>query len=213
MFLANYYDKQKAQHHSGWFYLLSLVSNCCLNFTYLYTMKFGVTIILFIAVINLNAQSIDVEFDKKKDMSAYKTYQFGEAEVITPKDKQILDEAKTRAIVNNAIELELKERGLQRVDSNAHLVVSYVIGSMERSTIYNAGPLGGTPGVESNRAVMRDYSEGSFIIDLNDRSNNLIWRINAVSSFTEANLVSQIDQVLDKGFKKFPNKPKTKSKK
>lgn len=189
------------------------MSNCCLNFTYLYTMKFGVTIILFIAVINLNAQSIDVEFDKKKDMSAYKTYQFGEAEVITPKDKQILDEAKTRAIVNNAIELELKERGLQRVDSNAHLVVSYVIGSMERSTIYNAGPLGGTPGVESNRAVMRDYSEGSFIIDLNDRSNNLIWRINAVSSFTEANLVNQIDQVLDKGFKKFPNKPKTKSKK
>ena len=146
-------------------------------------------------------------------MTAYKTYQFGEAEVITPKDKRILDEAKTRAIVNSAIELELKERGLQRVDSNAHLVVSYIIGSMDRSSVYNAGPLGGTPGVQSQGAEMRDYSEGSFIIDLNDRSNNLIWRVNAVSNFTEANLLNQIDQVLEKGFKKFPNKPKTKGKK
>ena len=81
---------------------------------------------------------------------------------------------------------------------------------MERSSVYSVGPLGGTPGVESNRMMMQDYSEGSFIIDLNDRSNNLIWRINAISNFAGANIEPQVEQVLTKGFKKFPNKPKAK---
>ena len=176
-------------------------------------MKLILAFLLFIPAIFLNAQSIEVEYDKKKDMSAYKTFQFGEQEIITPKEKRIFDEAKTRAIANDAIERELTERGLQRVDSNAHLIVSYVIGSMERSSVYNAGPLGGTPGVESSGAIMRDYNEGSFIIDLNDRGGNLIWRVNAVTTFTEANLLPQIDQMVDTGFKKFPNKLKTKKSK
>jgi hypothetical protein len=176
-------------------------------------MKLILTFLLFIPIIVLNAQSIEVEYDKKKDMSAYKTFQFGEQEIITPKEKRIFDEAKTREIANDAIERELTERGLQRVDSNAHLIVSYVIGSMERSSVYNAGPLGGTPGVESSGATMRDYSEGSFIIDLNDRGGNLVWRVNAVTNFTEANLLPQIDQTVDTGFRKFPNKPKVKKSK
>ncbi len=176
-------------------------------------MKFLIISSLLFVSTALMAQTIEVEYNKKKDMSAYKTFQFGEGEVITPKDKQTLDEAKTRAIVNRLIEIELKEKGLQRVDSGAHLVVSYIIGSMARSSVFNAGPLGGTPGVQSQGAVMQDYSEGSFVIDLNDRSDNLIWRINAVTSFTNNNLETQVDQVLDKGFKKFPNKPKTKGKK
>lgn len=176
-------------------------------------MKIVLTILLYVAAMDLHAQSIEVEYDKKKDMSAYKTFQFGEQEIITPKDKRILDEAKTRKIANDAIERELIERGLQRADSNAHLIVSYVIGSMERSSVYNAGPLGGTPGVERSGATMRDYNEGSFIIDLNDRGGNLIWRVNAVTTFTQASLLSQIDQTVNTGFKKFPNKPKTKKSK
>ncbi len=171
-------------------------------------MKFVFLLMLITTFGDLRAQTIEVEYNKNKDMSAYKTYQFGEAEVITPKEKRIFDEAKTRSIVNSSIELELESRGLQRVDSNAHLVVSYIIGSMDRSSVFDAGRLGG-----SAPSAMQDYHEGSFIIDLNDRSGNLIWRINAVTSFTEASIKTQIDQVLEKGFKKFPNKPKTKNKK
>ena len=140
-------------------------------------------------------------------MTGYKTFQFGEMEIITPKDKQRMDEEKTRAIVNEILEFELKKKGLQKVDSNAHLVLSYIIGSMERSSIFDAGRLGGTP-----PSVMQDYNEGNLVIDLNDRSNNLIWRVNAVTTFTDANMSSQIEQIIGKGFKKFPNKPKGKKK-
>lgn len=176
-------------------------------------MKFILITLLCIASIDISAQTIEVEYDKKKDMTAYKTYQIGETEIITPNDRRLSDEAKTKAAVQEVIVKELNARGLTRVDSNAHLVVSYVIGSMERSSVYNAGPLGGTPGVISSGAVMQDYREGSFIIDLNDRSNNLIWRVNAVSTFTEANVDAQMAVVLEKGFKKFPNKPKVKKSK
>ena len=184
-----------------------------IDFHYLYTMKFILITLLFIGSIDLSAQTIEVEYDKKKDMTAYKTYQIGESEIITPNDRRLRDEAKTKAAVKEVIVKELNARGLTRVDSNAHLVVSYVIGSMERSAVYNAGPLGGTPGVISSGAVMQDYREGSFIIDLNDRSNNLIWRVNAVSTFSEANVDAQMALVLEKGFKKFPNKPKVKKSK
>jgi hypothetical protein len=57
-------------------------------------MKLILTFLLFIPIIVLNAQSIEVEYDKKKDMSAYKTFQFGEQEIITPKEKRIFDESK-----------------------------------------------------------------------------------------------------------------------
>jgi len=172
-------------------------------------MKFFASLVLSLSAVSLSAQTIQVEYNKNKDMSAYKTYQMGEAEIITPEDKRLLEEAKTREVVNRSIELELKGRGLQRVDSAGQLVVSYIIGSMQRSSVFDAGRLGSnTP-----PAVMQDYSEGNFIIDLNDRSGNLIWRVNAVTTFTTSNLEAQIDQVLSKGFKKFPNIPKTKKKK
>jgi len=170
-------------------------------------MRLVFLIVLVTGITRLNAQTIEVEYNKNKDMTGYKTFQFGEMEIITPKDKQRMDEEKTRAIVNEILEFELKKKGLQKVDSNAHLVLSYIIGSMERSSIFDAGRLGGTP-----PSVMQDYNEGNLVIDLNDRSNNLIWRVNAVTTFTDANMSSQIEQIIGKGFKKFPNKPKGKKK-
>jgi len=178
-----------------------------LDFIYLCPMRLVFLIVLVTGITGLNAQTIEVEYNKNKDMTGYKTFQFGETEIITPKDKQRMDEGKTRDIVNEALELELKNKGLQKVDSNAHLVLSYIIGSMERSSIFDAGRLGGTP-----PSVMQDYNEGNLVIDLNDRSNNLIWRVNAVTTFTDANMSSQIEQIIGKGFKKFPNKPKGKKK-
>lgn len=169
--------------------------------------------LLFLLTVDLNAQSIEVEFDKNKDMSGYRTFQFGEMEIITPKDKRIYDKARTQAIVNEAIIDKLKERGLQQVDSNAHLIVSYVIGSMQRSSTYNAGPFGGTPGMDTRSLVTQDYNEGSLIIDLNDVSDHLIWRVNAVTDFTQSNAKSLVDQVVSKGFRKFPNRVKSKKNK
>ena len=162
----------------------------------------------------VGAQSIEVTFDKAKDMSGYSSFRFGETEVITPQDMRIFDEKGLCQKVNEIIVRELTEKKLQQVDSNAQLIVSYIIGYLERSGIYNAGPLGGTPVSVpgSGGAVMQDYKEGAFVVDLNDRSNNLIWRINSTIRYTSTETLRQVEEVVDKGFKKFPNKPRKKKK-
>jgi hypothetical protein len=161
----------------------------------------------------VGAQSIDVTFDKAKDMTGYKTFSFGETEVITPKDMRTIDPGKLKENVNTIITRELTGKGLQRVDTTAQLVVSYIIGYLERSDVYTAGPLGGTPNaVPGSGSVVTDMKEGTFVVDLEDRSDNLIWRITSVIRYSNTETLRQVEEVVAKGFKKFPNKVKKKKK-
>jgi hypothetical protein len=176
-------------------------------------MRFFCLILLVTVMGRLNAQSIEVTFDKTRDMTGYKTFSFGETEVITPKDMRTMDPAKLKENVNTIIARELTGKGLQRADTSAQLVVSYIIGYLERSGIYNAGRLGGTPGAPTSAgAVMEDYKEGTFVVDLEDRSDNLIWRISSVIRYSNTETLRQVEEVVTKGFKKFPNKLKKKKK-
>ncbi|HCZ37070.1 MAG TPA: hypothetical protein DHV26_14210 [Cytophagales bacterium] len=157
------------------------------------------------------AQEIKVEFDKNHDFSQYKTFRFGEAEVITPKDqKQVSDEEIKRWIVK-AITTELSLKGLKQVDSASDLVVSYVVGTLSRSAMGNVGPMGMAPG-SNERTYIRDYQQGSLIIDLNDSKNFLLWRINSTTNMSSAGGERLIDQIVQRGFKQF-GKPVKKKKK
>ncbi len=161
-----------------------------------------------------HAQDIKVEYDKNRDLSRYKTFSFGEGEIITPKDQQQVNPASLKKMVTSSIAEGLKEKGLQQMDSTAEgdLVASFVVGSMARSDFEQLGPLGMTPN-NSSQSWSRDFNMESLIIDLNDRSNHLIWRVNATTTITTTNAQSMIDQVVSRGFKKFSLKPKKVKKK
>lgn len=157
-------------------------------------------------------QGVQVEYDKNRDFSIYRTFSFGESEVITPKDQRQVSEATLKTWVEKSIERELTGKGLQRVDSAADLIVSFVAGSQERSDMEMLGPLGMTPGSNA-QTWSRDYRMGNLIIDLDDRSKHLIWRITAVSNSSSASGQQMIDEVVTTGFKKFSIKPKKSKKK
>ncbi len=159
------------------------------------------------------AQSIEITYDKTKDMSGYKTFRFGETEVITPKDMRTMDPGKVKESVSEIIVKELTGRGLQQVDTTAQLVVSYIIGYLERSDVYTVGPLGGTPNsIPGAPSTVQDAKEGTFVVDLEDRADNLIWRVSSVIRYSNTETLRQVQEVVAKGFKKFPNKPKKKKK-
>ncbi len=158
------------------------------------------------------AQDINVEYDKTRDLSRYKTFRIGGGEVITPEDQRQVESAALKKLVISAIEKELIAKGLQQVDSMGDLVASYVVGSDRRSDLEQLGPGGMMPGVDS-QTWSRDYRMGSLIIDLNDRSNNLIWRVNATTTESSNDAKRMIDQVVAAGFKKFSLKPKKVKKK
>ena len=159
-----------------------------------------------------HAQDINVEYDKKRDLSRYKSFVFGEAEVITPKDRRQIDEVKLHKWVKEAVVEQLTEKGMTQADSVGDLVVSYVIGSQERSDYSQLGPLWTSPG-DPSQTWSRNYQMGSLIIDLNDKNNNLIWRVNATTSAANMGIEQLIDQVVSAGFKKFSLKPKKVKKK
>jgi len=153
-----------------------------------------------------------VEYDKDHDFSKYKTFHFGEGEIITPQDKRIIKDNVLHKYVKTSIAEELKEKGLTQMDSLADLEVSYVIGSTPRTDTERLGPLGLTPG-SSSQTWSHDYFESDLIIDLNDRSGKKVWRINSTTSSTTSDIGRVIDQVVAEGFKKFSTKRKKEKKK
>ena len=176
-------------------------------------MKIAGTLLLVALGLNLAAQDIKVEYDKNGDFTHYKTFSFGEAEVITPKDQRVFDEAVLHGWVKNAITSELEEKGLKKVDSSADLIVSYIVGAVELSETGSTGPFGGTPGVETSRHYTNSYRQGNLIIDLNNRSDFLVWRVNAQAVNISADAERYIKEIVSKGFKKFSIKPKKSKKK
>jgi hypothetical protein len=152
-------------------------------------------------------QDIQVEYDKNRDFSIYKTFSLGEAEIITPKDQRKIDDEKLHKWVKDAIASELTDKGMTQIDSLGDLTVSYIIGSLERSNLESSGQGGIGAGV-----VTRDYEQSSFVIDMNDRNNFLVWRVNGVTSTNSPNANTMIEEVVAKGFKKFSIKPKKKKK-
>ncbi len=158
------------------------------------------------------AQDINVEYDKNRDLSRYKTFSVAGGEIITPKDQRQAGDTVMLKKIADAVSKELTEKGLQKKDSVGDLIVSYIIGSQEKTDFSNLGPLGTSPG-NSSQIWSRDFQMGSLVIDLNDRSNNLIWRVNATTNAAPSDVSKMINEVVAAGFKKFSLKPKKVKKK
>ena len=167
---------------------------------------------MLLAVVTTFGQDINVEYDKNRDLSHFKSFTLGSGEIITPKDRRTGNEAKLHEWVRNAIANELKGKGLQQVDSAGDLLATYVIGTQQRTDFSQLGPLGVSP-ENSSQTWSRDYQLGRLIIDLNDKNRNLIWRINATTNAAAMDIHVLIDQVVSAGFKKFSLKPKKEKKK
>lgn len=153
------------------------------------------------------SQELEVRYDKKRDLSVYKTFMIGESDVITPADRLKIDEKELKGIVNEILITELTGKGLQKVDKDGDLVASFVIGEVERSEIQNVGPLGGTPGEGQGRSSVEDIKEGMLSIILYDRSKNLVWRINGTGRSNLNQPQQFINEIIVNGFKKFSLKP------
>lgn len=169
-------------------------------------------LLLALTHLPLAAQEVSVEYDKSKDLTGYKTYMFGESEIVTSKASKKISDATLNKIIIETIEKELSIKGLSRQESGAQLIVTYVAGSFNHTEFENLGPLGQSPG-QIGQSWSREYTQGSLIIDLNDSKNgDLIWRINSATTTNAPEARQNVEQVVSKGFKKFSIEPKKKKK-
>jgi hypothetical protein len=176
-------------------------------------MKFFASLLVFFIIIPVSSQDIKIDYDKTKDYSNYKTFRFGESEIVTPKERKRISDKSLDKMIKDAIIKEMGEKGILESDSSRELVVTYVAGVFEHSETQRLGPLGTSPN-SSSQTWSNNYTQGELIIDINDiQSRNLIWRINSQTNTTTPEAAQYIEQIVDKGLKKFAVKPKTKKRK
>jgi hypothetical protein len=175
----------------------------------------GLGILVMIAF-NATSQGIKVEYDKHRDFSKYITFRVGEGEVTTPKDNLAVSEAQVHRWMKKGIIEKLTSKGLLACDSAADLTVTYVISSLKRNEQIDlgmqifGGVSGNTPSATNapSRTWSRDIQDGSLVVDLHDRNNNLVWRIRATTGGETADYEQLIYEVVNSGFRKLSLKPK-----
>ncbi|MCU0420338.1 MAG: DUF4136 domain-containing protein [Cyclobacteriaceae bacterium] len=158
-------------------------------------------------------QEFKVEYDKKHDFTRYKTFSFGESEIVIPADQRTAPDAQWHDWMKKALQDEFAEKGLAFVEKDGDLVISYIIGSVSRTEVQNLGPMGMAPGADQSRLWNRDFKQGSIIIDLNNRQGFKVWRVTATTHASVPDAERQLDQLVGEGFRKFSIKPKKSKKK
>lgn len=164
---------------------------------------------LFLMTTAVRSQDVSVETGNKKDLSGYKTFRFGDSEIVTTRTSKKISDASLDQIIRETLTRELTEKGLTPDPNNGQVVVTYMTGSFRHSSVENVGPLGGVPG-QPGQVYARNYTQGSFVIDLNDARNGaLIWRVNSTANTNGPEARREVQQVISKGFRKFNEKPKS----
>jgi hypothetical protein len=158
--------------------------------------------LLLLMSIRVAGQEIKVEYDKNHDFSKYKTFSFGENVVVTPTNQRRVSDATFDNWIKNGISRELQFKGMKRMDSLSDLIVTYAFVRTPQLDVEPIGPLGMTPG-SSERSWSRTYTESTLIIDLNNHSNLLIWRVKGTFDVASSNVESVIDMIIARGFKKY----------
>jgi hypothetical protein len=168
--------------------------------------------------LGVQAQKIHVVYDKQLNFSQFKTFAWAPHGAVA--------HPMLAADIVGAIDDELQQRGLQKVEISNHPgLVIQVYGSIEQdSTLYSNDPLynatGGIPpfdpsfsgslwsGYYGNTTVT--IHKGQLVVDLIDGANKkLVWRGMSqqnLAAHDPNKLVSQVNTAISKMFKQYPGK-------
>lgn len=181
---------------------------------------------LFIAVLMLAAiaaeAQVHVDFDKGVDFKKYKTFKFEPGKVVRKLGVKDTSNTFMNQYIDEAVTKDLAAKGLRPSNSHPDVVITYLAGAREKQEVQNymstmgfypysgfyGYGMGGWWGPRWNNFWVRNYEEGTVIIDMYDaHTDQLIWRSYAVSSINKFNEKKFVEKQVGKSFKHFP--PKT----
>jgi hypothetical protein len=151
--------------------------------------------------------STKADYDRATDFSKYHTFSIQAGKLVR---EGVGDTGNTivRDRIAAAIRDELTARGLRPGDQSADLVVRFVGGARTRQELdtaltpmygpYYAGPVG-------SDVWVRDYQQGTLVIDLVDSSNDkLVWRSVATAEDQDFTKEEFIRKAVAKSLAQFP---------
>jgi len=152
-------------------------------------------------------QTIHYDYDRDANFSSYKTYQWIEVPGgIVP--NQLQDQN-----IKRAIDAQLQQKGLQKVDKDADLHVGYeaAIDKEKQLNTFNMGPRwwGGGMG----QATTSTISVGKLVVDMYDPARKqLVWRGDATKTLNPSKdpdkNYKNLEKAMAKLFKNYPPKAK-----
>jgi hypothetical protein len=151
----------------------------------------GVLVVALLLSAPAVAQKVHIDFDRNADFGSYKTFMYKDTSETSMADTSpLMHERAVQLIIN-----QLKEGGLQQVESDPDLYVTYHTEEQEEMRLnttsfgYGYGPSwywdpywnrGASMGSSTTTAY--SYTRGTLIIDVWDaRTNNLIFRGSATA--------------------------------
>jgi Domain of unknown function (DUF4136) len=136
--------------------------------------KMTLGFVVFCATVTVLAQDVQYNYDRDADFSAYKTYQWVEHNGRL--DNQLVDKD-----IRRAIDGELSEKGLHRVESNGDLHIQYQT-AVDRERQVNAWTMGPRWSGMA-RANTSTIEVGTLLVNVYDPAKKqLIWRGSATKS-------------------------------
>lgn len=178
---------------------------------------------LIIATLSLgmmtSSAQIHVDFNKEVNFKQYKTFRFEPGTVIRKLGVRDTDNTFMNQYIDKAVTKDLIAKGLTPSSNHPDLVITYLAGAREKQQVQNYmnGPgfypysgfygFGGWWGPGWNNFWVRNYEEGTIIIDVYDaKKAQLVWRAYAVSSINKFNEEQFVQKQVNKSFKHFPPK-------
>ncbi|MCE2996535.1 MAG: DUF4136 domain-containing protein [Cyclobacteriaceae bacterium] len=165
-------------------------------------MRFWLLIWLSVVAHALAAQTFKVEYNKQKSLSYIRTFQINKGDVIVSKAQKIIPDTTLHRWIHTALSGKLISFQLTQQDA-ADVIVTYYFAIEARTNYQVLGPLAQTPGKGIEEMHTFDYQQSTFIIDLNDRSGNLIWRVSSTNNLTAPLSQKLIEAIVERGFRKF----------
>lgn len=140
----------------------------------------GLLIVLGMVAVPSFAQKVTIDYAHDFDFKAVKTFQYVDTKESNAKNQMMADRIK------DGIIKQLTEGGLQQVDSDPNLYVTYHLTSKE-NTVYNTnsfgyggfgmGWRGWGMGMGSSTTTESTYTEGTLLIDAYEPSDKkMVWR-------------------------------------
>jgi hypothetical protein len=138
----------------------------------------GLLIGMLLIVSPAFAQKVVIDYAHDYDFDKVETFSYVEAKDTNSPDP-LMDERFKKAIIN-----ELTASGLQRVDSDADLYVTYHLASKDKIVLsttgyggYGRGWRGWGRGVASTSTTASTYTEGTLLVDaFEPREKKMVWR-------------------------------------
>jgi len=160
-------------------------------------------VLLFLTVSFAFGQKVRFDYDHSANFSKYKTFAWIK-EPVTPQDPLMQQR------IINAVNMQLMEKGLKLVQSNADLGVAVNVATQEKQTLntfYDGFDGWGWGFGGPVTATVETYTEGTIVADLFDtQTKKIIWRGTATKDVSSkpSKVTEEIEKSIEKMFRHFP---------